>query len=476
MYFFNKGREMKLFVSLIALIVFSTSLFAAPKFPFPQQATYKYGILPKSIDHARVQKAYATFIQLYKEEGDLARIQHDDPNNTVSEGIAYGMLVLVYMDNETNATQSKFDKLWNYYNKFLNVNGLMNWRISGFSTVSGNGAATDAELDAAVALLQAYKQWGDEKYLTDAKALLEKVAKFEVNANGYLKPGDSWDNEKNPSYFSTAALELYKEASSFDWGKVMVNSYSLIKKAQNSTSGLVPNWCSETGAPSGGERGTYTYDATRTPWRIAWAYSWYGHQDAKDICTKIADWVATTTAKDASKIVDGYQLNGTASGEWNNPTFVGPFVCAGMVDAKHQDWVDAGYAFLDKLGSDSYYQMSMKILTMLYLSGNMPNFWNYNPIAVNGSKVVSAAKTGAVSLKVVTAGTMPSSLSFTLAQKQRAKISLFNVAGKHIAAIANTSFAAGSHTVALGLLSAGSYLVKLETTSGSDIQRFVVAR
>ena len=37
----------------------------------------------------------------------------------------------------------------------------MNWKISGFSqpTSDGRNSATDAELDAAVALMQAYKQW-----------------------------------------------------------------------------------------------------------------------------------------------------------------------------------------------------------------------------------------------------------------------------------------------------------------------------
>ena len=95
----------------------------------------------------------------------------------------------------------------------------MNWNISGFSqpTSDGRNSATDAELDAAVALMQAYKQWGDEKYLNDAKTLISKIAAEEVNANGYLKPGDSWDTEKNISYFSTAALTLFKQVSDFDW-------------------------------------------------------------------------------------------------------------------------------------------------------------------------------------------------------------------------------------------------------------------
>ena len=48
----------------------------------------------------------------------LARIKHDNLQNSVSEGIAYGMLLLVYMDNDENNTQPKFDKIWAYYNNF----------------------------------------------------------------------------------------------------------------------------------------------------------------------------------------------------------------------------------------------------------------------------------------------------------------------------------------------------------------------
>jgi len=472
---FLKGYAMRVLGSLIALTVLSASLQAAPKYPFPQNAAYKYGIKPAVIDAKRVQTAYLSFAALYKEEGDLGRISFDDPGLTVSEGIGYGMLVFAYMDNATNNTQSKFDKLWRYYNKFLDTKGLMNWRISGFSSVTGSGAATDAELDVAVALLQAYKQWGDEKYLTDAKALIAKIAEHEVNTNGFLKPGDSWDSEKNPSYFSTAALELFKKASDYNWDNVKKKSYELLKKSQNSTTGLVPNWCNEQGVASGGDRGYYTYDATRTPWRIGWAYSWYGDVDAKDICTKMASWISTKTNNEPSAVVDGYKLDGSQEGEWNNPTFVGPFVCAGMVDAKHQAWVDAGYSFLDKLGADSYYQLSMKILTMLYLSGNMQNLWDYTPIAVAQpyNSESSAAQKSAIS---VVPGNVPS-VRLTLDKPGRVSVSLYSVSGKHVASIAQGLYASGIHTVPIDrALAAGSYLVKMESAGYVMTQRLVVAR
>lgn len=451
---------MKHLLFLIVLISLPVATSADAKFPFPQKAKYPYGIVPTNADSAKVQAAFEEFMTLYEEKDNLARIKHDNTQNTVSEGIGYGMMILVYMDNVKNNTQAKFDKLWAYYNNFLDTAGLMNWKINGFSGVSSDGrnSATDAELDVAVALMQAYKQWGDEKYLTDAKTLISKIAKKEVNPNGYLKPGDSWDTEKNISYFSTAALHLFKQASDFDWDKVINASYTLIKKAQNSTTGLIPNWCSETGTPSAfSGRGDYTYDATRTPWRLAWAYSWYGHQDAKETCKKIASWISTKTSNDPTKIVDGYKLDGTESSKYNNSTFVGPFGCAGMVDTTYQTWVDKCFSHLPTITEDKYYQISLRVITLLYLSGNMPDFWSHQTFVVPQKSSFSFS-TGKAALNFNSAD---SKLIFSTGISGNIDISLYNMRGQRISIVNNRFFPAGINHVSIPSLVTGTYILKM---------------
>ncbi|NLE02812.1 MAG: hypothetical protein GX640_23340, partial [Fibrobacter sp.] len=364
-------------ISFLIALLFPLTLIAAPKFPFPHNAKYPYGIKPASIDNGKIQKAYDDFIkEFYEENGDKARIRFDDPNLTVSEGIGYGMLITVYMDNATNNTQGKFDKLWRYYNSYLNNNGLMHWRISGFGGVSGQNAATDAEMDVAMALVQAYKQWGDEKYLNDAKSLIDKIYQFEVNSNGYLKPGDSWDDKKNPSYFSTAALESFKRVNSRDWAKVISTSYSLLQKCANASTGLVPDWCSESGAP----QGDFYYDAIRTPWRIAWDYVWFGRSEAKSFCSKIASWINTKTGGNPAAIIDGYTLDGGNKGNSLVSTFLGAFACAGMVDASYQTWLNNAYSKQEEMvsKSENYFSSSLKMIYLLLLSGNMPDLWADN--------------------------------------------------------------------------------------------------
>lgn len=466
---------MKYLFYLIALIAFPISISAAAKYPFPQNVKYPYGIMPTTVDASKVQKAFEDFMKLYEESGDLGRIKSDAVANTVSEGIGYGMLILAYMDNATNNTQAKFDKLWAYYNKYLDTKGLMNWKVQGFASVAvdGKGSATDAELDVAVGLMEAYKQWGDEKYLTDAKAFIAKIAKEEINANGYLKPGDAWDTEKNPSYFSTAALKLFKNASDYDWNKVITNSYTLIKKTQNATTGLIPNWCSEPGVPSAAARGTYTYDATRTPWRLAWAYSWYGDSDAKDICTKIAAWISSTTVNDPKKIVDGYSLDGTETSEYNNTTFVGPFGCAGMVDAAHQTWVDKCFEQLPTMKETNYYQISLKIITLLYLSGNFPDFWTMTS-SVPEKHIAQAAVT---KLSLGSNFVTNPELSFSTITPGKVEISLYSIKGQRSVTAANGFFSAGNHRVTLkSALANGTYIVKMRTISGEQTGRISIAR
>ena len=63
-------------------------------------------------------------------------------NSTVSEGIAYGMLIAVMCDD-----QALFDGFWTYARCFLNKSGLMDWYIApDGARVLAPGAASDADV------------------------------------------------------------------------------------------------------------------------------------------------------------------------------------------------------------------------------------------------------------------------------------------------------------------------------------------
>jgi endo-1,4-beta-D-glucanase Y len=393
----------KSIIAITIQLLATTAALAAPKFPFPQDQNYPFGIKPAGADHNDVQAAYNIFVSKYYEEsGDKARIKWDVPTQTVSEGIGYGMIVMVYMDNAANNTQAKFDKLWNYYNGFLNARGFMHWKITGFSAAAELNGATDGDLDVAFALCMAYYQWGDPKYKTAAEGMIKKIYTHEVNqTTKVLRPGDDFENPKNPSYFVAAAIGLFSRIKfeTNDWAAVLAANYAHVAAAQNPTTGLVPDWTTDTGSPDA--RGpNYLFDASRTPWRMAVAHLWYGDAQAKVIANKMNNWIKTSTAGDPSQIGSGYQLSGTKVGTFNLPTYIGPFACGAMVDVAHQAWLDASYRKLASfIDDDNYYNECLQLLSLLTMTGNLLDFSTATPkTAFTITTSVSPASAGTVTL------------------------------------------------------------------------------
>ncbi|MBK8805315.1 MAG: hypothetical protein IPO21_01165 [Bacteroidales bacterium] len=307
------GVVRQLSLMLVAFLFFTVSGFSQ-SYPFPQNYQYPNGLVYKGTSvQTTIQGLYNSWLATYYTEGTIggdqcARIKFvqsgESGTNSVSEGIAYGMLIMVYMDNSTNKTQDKFDRLWRYYKKNSNSNGVMNWKVNAFTGQVTAGAgnangATDAELDAAQALLLAHKQWGSAgsiKYLDEAKTLTNAIWNTEVNqAQKLLKPGDAFDDYKNPCYFITNAMQLFADVeasqnwTTHDWASVIANSYSLMEKTANASTGLIPDWCYADGSYISGIKDSkfesfFGYDAVRIPWRLAHAYAWYG--DAKHLKAK----------------------------------------------------------------------------------------------------------------------------------------------------------------------------------------------
>jgi len=389
-----------LFTATLA-VGFATALHAAPRFPFPRNGTYRYGTKVSAsamtVTGSEVQAAFGAWKASQLDSSSIyMRVTFDDPATTVSEGIGYGMLILVYMDNATNNTKGQFDKMWAYYHKWSNIRGVMHWKINGFSSVAGQNGATDAELDVALALLMAYKQWGDESYLTNAKTLIAAIWNSEVDKTARrLKPGDAWDAFKNPSYISPAAFELFRQVDSNAWGELIANEYTMLDaNTSKQSSGLPSDWCDAAGNPVGGNSSLqFGYDAIRTPWRLALGYSWFGHPQAKTIEARLLGWIANApiSSKPAS-IVDGYNLDGSAKGSWNVATYVGALGSAGMTDSvKSQAWVDGCYTRLRK-GADGtgYFHSSLKVLYLLHMGGNLNNLWEA-PVATGIAQERSVA-------------------------------------------------------------------------------------
>ncbi len=315
--------------------------------------------------------------------------------STVSEGIGYGMILAVYLDD-----QPLFDGLWQYEQSHLDGNGLMHWEIGPDNQVTsgGSGAATDGDEDMAWALVMADRQWGgkgtlDDTYLNHAKKLIELILKHEVDVKRdyLLKPGDQWGDVDvtNPSYFAPAYFRVFGQVTGKvdEWNRVIDGNYDILERSLNAASGnesngLVPAWCNSAGVPVeayGGAPKHFQNDSTRTPFRIGQDYCYFGEPRAKAYLDKITSFY---DGVGVSKIVDGYALDGTPKPERPGDgkqaaSFVGPAGVAAMSDADHQAFLDEAYAAVATLGLTNgtiYYQKSWTALSLLMMTGNLIDF------------------------------------------------------------------------------------------------------
>jgi hypothetical protein len=104
---------------------------------------------------------------------------------------------------------------------------------------------------------------------------------------------------------------------------------------------------------------------------MAWAYSWFGREDAAKIDNKIVAWIRRATGNSPSAIKSLYTLDGTPQGD-GNAAYAGGLSCAGMTSADNQEWINAGLTATQNALANTYYKKTLQVLYMLLLSGNFP--------------------------------------------------------------------------------------------------------
>ena len=377
----------------VAALAATTAM--AGSFPFPQNMKSPNGYTIPFADTDMIKEHYKLWKQAwYQDKGNEAWVlAPEGTSSTVSEAIAYGMLITVYMDE-----QSMFDKLYATWKNHGGNGGGMDWRIGDGG---GSGSASDADFDAALALVMASKQWGGS-YLNDAKSIISWIASNDINGNK-IKPGNQWNDAFNPSYATTANFALFQKVSGGSWSNVITQAYSDLNSCANSTTGLVPDWCDwnshqptrTSAAVAQDEQPGFYDDAARTPWRMAWAYYWYGDTKAQAFNKKVTNWMIPATHT-ASGINSGYLINGepvkTTKRGFASSTFSGGMgMAASSVDGDEaKTYMESVYNFLSKKTSckqasgcgegsntgEKYYPSTLNLLYLLLITGNMPNLYD----------------------------------------------------------------------------------------------------
>lgn len=353
-------------------------LGTAKGFAFPQnKATGQCMLTNVAGASSMTQSAYDSWKSSYVTTASPGlRVRRPENNNdTVSEGIGYGMLAAVYLND-----QGTFDGLWAFTKAHLDVDGLMNWHLNadGSTASGGAGSATDADEDIAFALLMASDQWKGATYLSDGVAMVGNIRNFELFTDGSIQNGDAW-NSKNtlyPDYFSPAYYRVFARATNDPYwsGTVIDQGYKHLA-ALTGTAGLIPNSTNlqnalDAGSCSGCDL-KYGYDACRTPWRIGMDYCWNNEPRALAYLMAIGGYFKNNGG--IAGIGDGYTSpNGPKTGFNQNSAFAGPVGVAGMV-AGFGTVRDDAFMF-NPADNNSYFAQSLRVLSMLMMSGNLLDY------------------------------------------------------------------------------------------------------
>ncbi len=363
--------------------------------------------LPSEVSHAHAEAAYEHWKEtLLISEGAGGHLRVRRPNSagavvdsTVSEGIAYGMLLAVYMDD-----QHTFDELWKYSQLHVDDSGLMIWYIGPDGEPLGDGPATDSDEDIAFALVMAAEKWGgsgslDQSYEALAKRQIDLVMEHEIEPVTHIVRPGRWGGSDvtNISYFAPAFYRTFAAVTGDDrWYKVVDMSYeileaSLNEEQGNAENGLVPAWSDGYGNPtsqSSGHPTHFQFDSCRTPFRIGQDWCWHGEPRARDYLAKITSFYKGVGLEN---IIDGYDLDGTPRPEFSvdgtrAAAFVGPAGVGAMYDAAHQEFVDGVYEDLhtpERLivgdanhvnDGSIYYNTSWRVLSLLMMDGTYRDY------------------------------------------------------------------------------------------------------
>lgn len=216
------------------------------------------------------------FLDEYVDEGRVVRT--DQGGDTVSEGQAYGLLLAVVADDE-----SRFDEIWTWTTANMQRDDLLlAWRWEQGSVVDDQ-PASDADLDAARALVLAGDAFGRDDLREDGvalgKAVLDEMT-ASTDIGRILLPGP-WATDSphayNPSYASpTAYAVLSAESGDARWNELAAGSRAATEALLDANA-LPTNWATIAadgsvaiaGSASGEGEPGYGYDATRTAIRYA---------------------------------------------------------------------------------------------------------------------------------------------------------------------------------------------------------------
>ncbi len=327
-------------------------------------------------------------------------IRPENQNDTVSEGIAYGMMIAVAMND-----QSLFDSLYGTWKANATAGSLMTWCLGsgggsmGTACSTSGGSATDADEDAAYALLMADKVWPGGSYGASAKTMISDIWSHDIDGAGTKLPkgGSNYSSPSgaitNASYFAPSFYRAFAAVDSANgWSGVADAALSAVNGSISGSNGLIPAWCSSSCTTAGSNGATtdgdYQYDSHRIPMRIGLDYCYNSTAAAKTYTTKNTAFFASAAANGIAYIQDMYTPSGgPVTGTAPNSASILGTAGVGAMATGNQAFLNTAYqavfdtitrgsmAPVDASGKTpySYFNATVGLLTALMMTGAFPH-------------------------------------------------------------------------------------------------------
>jgi hypothetical protein len=322
----------------------------------------------------------------------------DSSTMAVSEGMGYGMLLSVLFAGHDPQAQAQFDGLlavvrarpaWAVTAEDPSGKHLMEWRLNANGSSGGEGwNAMDGDLDIAMALLMADRQWGSAgswNYLQEAKNTIDALRSWNMKSNGTTKGLPNENNNRTSDYMIGHFRAFQAATGDQLWDRAVHKAFKLLDRMQTVYSpgvGLVPDFIINTAddssaAPSTGyigdgndKEGHFWWNACRNPLRLAADYVLSGDARSAVVAGRMIDFFQASSGGDPLNIGTGYALDGTKLTEGNSPAYHGPICAGACVDRRFQGFLDTMWDWNAGNLTTGYYDGEIQLLSLVVASGN----------------------------------------------------------------------------------------------------------
>ncbi len=396
---------------------------ATPAYPFGQRRAlvggrYPYGIAPSATSAVAIDGAITRAYAAWKaailrksptftaQAGRLAGQVIADAWHVqfpvggyacVSEGIGYGMLITVIMAGHDPQAQACFNGLLRTArgrpaHAFLSGGRsegawLHEWRLASDMGSGGEGwNATDGDLDIALALLMADRQWGSNgtvDYQAEALGTIAALKAINFATTGEPR-GPQRANTRTSDHMIGHFRSFLRATGDAFWDLAIDRCHALVTgiiASYSPQAGLQPGFIVDcnTASPSPSPgwlvespwEGSYDANAIRNPWRWGTDYVFSGDARWQQVVDRMVRTLGADCGGDPNRLAGMYLLDGhPIGGRYFAESVAGPLMVGCMVAPAHQGLLDTLWSANATQFTTDYYDSELQLLPMLVAGGH----------------------------------------------------------------------------------------------------------